>query len=111
MDEGCWPRRVTAAKVEGQQGIWKPRFIWLDGGEKGFSSQERRLAGGNATCKRKECVERTSEHMIVRTQSYEDRRLRIVGCLYWMMKQLRVWGVLHLCPYGGKPAWATGPCT
>ena len=40
-------------------------------GEKGFSYQRGRLAGGNATRERKECVERTCEGVIVLTQFEE----------------------------------------
>ena len=31
MDEGRWPRKLKAAKVEGRLGRGKPRFGWLDG--------------------------------------------------------------------------------
>ena len=31
MDEGRWPRKVKAAKVEGRQGRGRPRFGLLDG--------------------------------------------------------------------------------
>ena len=34
MDEGCWPRKVKVAKVEGRQGRGSPRFGWLDGVKK-----------------------------------------------------------------------------
>ena len=75
MDEGPRPRKVKAAIVEGQQwrGIFS-RFGLLDGSEKGFSChcQESRLAGGNATRKRKECAERTCEGMIVLMQFEDD---------------------------------------
>ena len=56
-------------------------------GEKGDSYQGGRLAGGNATRERKECVERTCEGVIVMTQSEECRRLRVVGCSCWMSKE------------------------
>ena len=49
-------------------------------GEKGVSYQGGRLAGGNATRKRKECVERTCESVIVLTQSDEGRHLHVVSC-------------------------------
>ena len=55
-------------------------------GEKGVSYQRSRLAGDNATHKRKECMERTCEGVIVLTQSEEDIHLRVVGCLYWMSR-------------------------
>ena len=35
MDEGCWPRKVKTAKVEG-----KPRFGWLDGVKRAVSVME-----------------------------------------------------------------------
>ena len=31
MDEGRWPRKVKAAKVEDRLGRGRPRFGWLDG--------------------------------------------------------------------------------
>ena len=34
-------------------------FGWLDGVKRAFAIREVRLAGGNATRERKECVERT----------------------------------------------------
>ena len=55
--------------------------------EEGVSSQGGRLAKGNAIRERNQCVERTCEGLIVLTQSEEGRRLRVVGCLYWMRKQ------------------------
>ena len=59
MDERRWLRKVKAAKVEGQKEIGRPRFVLLDGGEKGFSCQGGRLAGGIAILLRKECLETT----------------------------------------------------
>ena len=56
---------VKAASVEGQQRKLRQRFVWLDGGEKGFSCQRDRLAGGITTCMREECVERTEEYKLV----------------------------------------------
>ena len=50
-------------------------------GEKGVSYQGGRIAGGNATCERKEYVERTCDGVIVLTQSDEGRNLRVIGCL------------------------------
>ena len=29
MNEGCWPRKVEVATVEGHQGRGRPRFGWL----------------------------------------------------------------------------------
>ena len=74
--------------MEGLQGRGRPRFGWLDGGEKGFSCKGGRLAGGNATRERKECAERTCEGVIVLTQSEEGRDLRVIGCLHWMCRRL-----------------------
>ena len=31
MDEGHWPRKVKATKVEGREGRGRPWFGWLDG--------------------------------------------------------------------------------
>ena len=60
MDEGRWLRKFKAATGVGQQRRGKPRLVWLSGwDEKCFSCQEGRVAGGNATRERKECVERT----------------------------------------------------
>ena len=88
VDEGRWPRKVKAAKLEGRLGIGKPRFGWLDGVKNGISYQGGKLAGGNATRKRKECVERTCEGVIVLTQSKESRwfilyeQMATLGWLY-----------------------------
>ena len=80
-------------------------------GEKGFSCKGGKLAGGNATRKRKVFVERTCEDVIVLTQSEEGRCLRVIGCLYCMSRwscagsfdydgtgvnQLRLLGALYL---------------
>ena len=40
MDEGCWPRKVRAARVEGRQGRRRPRFGWLDGGKRALAVRE-----------------------------------------------------------------------
>ena len=53
-------------------------------GEKGCSCKRGRLAGGNATHERKECVERTCEGVIVLTQSDEGKDLRVIDCLFCM---------------------------
>ena len=52
------------------------KFDLLEGSEKGFSCHW--LAGGKATCKRKECAERTCEGMIVLMQFEDDRCLHVV---------------------------------
>ena len=52
-DEGLRPRNVKAAIVDDQQWRESSRFGLLDGDEKCFSCQGSRLAGGNATHKRK----------------------------------------------------------
>ena len=53
-------------------------------GEKGVSYQGGRLAGGNATRERKECVERTCECDIVLTQSDEGKNSRVIDRLFCM---------------------------
>ena len=53
-------------------------------GENGVSYQGGRLAVGNATRERKECVERTCEGVIVLTQSDEGRDLGAIDCLFCM---------------------------
>ena len=40
LDEGRWPRKVKAAKVEGQQGRGRPRFGWLDGVKRALAVME-----------------------------------------------------------------------
>ena len=40
MDEGRWPRKVKAAKVEGRQGRGTPRFNLLDGVKKTLALSE-----------------------------------------------------------------------
>ena len=52
--------------------------------------QGGRLAGGNATCERKECVERTCEDVIVLTQSDEGRDLRVIDCLFCISSRSHV---------------------
>ena len=68
VDELRWPRKVKAAEVEGQQRKGRRRFGWLDGVKRVVAFQGVRLAGGNATRERKECVERTREVVIVLMQ-------------------------------------------
>ena len=82
IDEGPRQRKVKAAIVEGQQRRGISRFGWLDGDKNGFSCQGSKLAGGNATHKRKECAERTCEGMMVLMQFEEDRCLHVVCHLY-----------------------------
>ena len=40
MNEGRWPRKVKAAKVEGQQGRGRPRFGWIDGVKRALAVRE-----------------------------------------------------------------------
>ena len=40
MDEGRWPRKVKAAKVEGRQGRGRSRFGWLDGVKRALAIRE-----------------------------------------------------------------------
>ena len=40
MDEGRWPRKVKAAKVEGRQGRGRPKFGWLDGVKRALAIRE-----------------------------------------------------------------------
>ena len=40
MDEGLWPRKVKAAKVEGRLGRGRPRFGWLDGVRRALAIRE-----------------------------------------------------------------------
>ena len=40
MDEGRWPRKVKAAKVESRQGRRMPRFGWLDGVKRALTVRE-----------------------------------------------------------------------
>ena len=84
MDKGPRPRKFKAAIVEGEQWREISRFILLDGNGKGFSCHchRSRLAGGNATRKRKEGVERTCEGVIVLTQSDDGMELRVIGSLF-----------------------------
>ena len=44
MDEGRWPRKFKATKVEGQPGRGRPRFGWLDGVKRVVACQGGRLA-------------------------------------------------------------------
>ena len=40
LDEGRWPRKVKAAKVEGQLVRGRPRFGWLDGVKRALAIRE-----------------------------------------------------------------------
>ena len=40
MDEGRWPRKVKAVKVEGLLGRGRPRYGWLDGMKRTLAIRE-----------------------------------------------------------------------
>ena len=40
MDEGRWPRKVKAAKMEGRLGRGRPMFGWLDGVKRALALRE-----------------------------------------------------------------------
>ena len=40
MDEGRWPRKVKAAKVNGRLGRERARFGWLDGVKRALAIRE-----------------------------------------------------------------------
>ena len=40
MDEGRWPRKIKAAKVEGRLGRGRSRFGWLDGVKREIAIRE-----------------------------------------------------------------------
>ena len=97
-----WKRWTRGTGQErAKQLKWKvnrvgPRFGWLKGGAKDLSCQRGRLAGGITTLKRKECVVRTCEYVIVLLQ-FE----RVVAS---------VWSAVYT-GWAGKPALTTGHCT
>ena len=43
MDEGCWPRKVKAAKVKGQQGRGRPKFGMLERVKRSLAVREEGL--------------------------------------------------------------------
>ena len=45
MDAGHQPRKVKVATVDGQQGIGRPRFGWLDGVKRALAIRDVGLQG------------------------------------------------------------------